>query len=91
MGHEGYLATYRRYPEDEIREAYANHAHVLSVTVGDEELARQVAEQQTAMEIMQEENVTLRQEMAAIKADLLEVQVVRAMLANRDMLNGGSD
>jgi len=86
MGHEGYLTTYRKYTEEDLRGAYSRHCHVLCVVGGSEEIARQVADQREAMEEIRGENETLRQELAGIKADMLEVQAVRAMLSNLGVL-----
>ena len=88
MGHEGYLTTYRRYSEEELRDAYAQHCHVLCVVGGDEELARQLAGQQAEIAEMRDKNAMLEQNLANLQADVLEVQTVRAMLKNLGVLNG---
>jgi integrase len=87
MGHEGYLSTYRRYTEDELRDAYSQHNHVLCIVGGSEDLARQLAAQQNALDVVKDENEVLRQELTRMKADLIEVQAVRALLTNLGVLS----
>jgi integrase len=83
MGHAGYLAgAYVRLTEEDLARAYEENCHVLMIARGASlDLRRRIAE-------VEGENMTLRQDLAAIKADLIEVQVLRTMLANRNILNG---
>ena len=81
MGHEGYLTgAYRRLTEDQLREGYLKHSHVLCVAEGSGELARQVAEQQEAIAGLQDQNATLQQRLMKLEGDLIEVGVLRAWL-----------
>ncbi len=81
MGHEGYLTgAYRRLTDDELREGYARHCHVLCITGGSGDVARQMAEQREAIADLQSQNEGLRQKLVRIESDLIEVDAVRAWL-----------
>ncbi|MEN6341038.1 MAG: tyrosine-type recombinase/integrase [Methanospirillum sp.] len=54
MGHTGYMETYRKYTEEDLRQVYLKHGHALNVNSDTGELASQVAD-------LQKQNAVLEQ------------------------------
>lgn len=73
MGHEGYLETYRRLTEADLRHAYLTHYHVLVVGEGGGDVARQMSSQREQMERIIAENKAMREELAALKANQADI------------------
>lgn len=54
MGHSGYMETYRRLTEEDLRKVYLKHCHVLTVTGESGELSREVADLQKKNAMLEE-------------------------------------
>ena len=80
MGHSGYMETYRKYTEDDLRRTYLDHSHVLCISSSGD-VAQQVAEQREAIAGLEEQNAVLRQRLIKIEGDLIEVAAFRAWRA----------
>jgi integrase len=59
MGHSGYMETYRKYTEEDLRQVYLKHCHVLTVTGESGKLAREVAD-------LQKKNAVLEQRLSTV-------------------------
>ena len=84
MGHSGYLETYRKYTEEDLRQAYAKHSHVLCIVDSSGDLARQVAEQQAEVDRLTSQNATLTERLTKLETDMQIAREVRTYLQERE-------